>query len=120
MSEHNRVSPIAADLKVGMKRGKIVMADEAVRPVSSGDTVALDGLMGGGSPEELIVALEKRYLATGNPKGLTLLHEVPQGGISHLFRDIAARNPRTITRVGIGTYVDPRLDGGKINAPLPP
>jgi propionate CoA-transferase len=163
MNEPDIVSQISEDIKAGMKRGKIVTADEAVRLVRSGDTVALDGLMGGGSPEELIAALEKRYLENGEPDGLTLLcasgigdskdkgvnrlgHEglvkrviaghwgmtprlqklavaekieaynLPQGVIAHMFRDIAAGNPRTISRVGIGTYVDPRLGGGKINA----
>lgn len=143
-------------------RDKVVTAAEAVRLIRDGDSVVVEGFVGQCFAEELTLALEQRFLLTGNPLDLSLVftvaagdrqgrgldrlahdglirravgghwglspalgkmavgnkieaHNLPQGVISQLFRDTAAGKPGLITRVGLGTFVDPRNGGGKIN-----
>ncbi len=145
------------------RRNKVVSAAEAVSVVKKGDMIATGGFVGNGFAEHLAIALEKRFLATGEPVDLGLIYaagqgdgktrglnhfghpgmvakvigghwglvpnlqkqaienkiiayNLPQGIISTMFRDTAAKKPRTISRVGLGTYVDPRNGGGKINS----
>lgn len=143
---------------------KIVTATAAASLVADGCAIGVTG--GGGGlvePDTLLQAIERRFLETGSPRGLTLVHALglgdrerrgvnrfahvgmvrrvigghwvwsprmqamaqagqveayvlPAGVITQLMREIGAGRPGLITHVGLGTFVDPRLEGGKMNA----
>jgi propionate CoA-transferase len=143
---------------------KVVTSEQAAALVASGATVLVDGSGGGvNEPDLLLRALEERFLRTGEPADLTLVHPagigdgrgggvdrfahegmvrrvvgahwgwsprlqemarqeqieaycLPQGVMSHLLRVIAAGGPGVISHIGLGTFVDPRIDGGRLNA----
>jgi propionate CoA-transferase len=145
-----------------MRLKKVVESADAVAVIHAGDTVASTGYAGSGTPDQLFISIEQRFLETGSPHDLTLVfstgqgdmkekglnrlaHEglvrrviggyfglspkmeqlivenqieaynLPEGVITQLYRDIGARKPGTLSRVGLGTYIDPRHGGGRMH-----
>lgn len=142
---------------------KVMSAQEAVKLIKTGDTLAVSGFVGFSHPEEITKEIEASFLENGYPRDLVLTfgagqgdgknramnhfgHEglvrriigghwnlapkigklalenkceaynFPQGIIIHLFRNIAAGKPGLISHVGLNTFVDPRVEGGKLNS----
>lgn len=141
---------------------KVISAVDAVQKITNGQTICVCGFVGSSIPEELLVALEKRYIDTQAPQGLTVIHSAaigdgadgganrfahegllkriigghfnlapklgklisenkleaynwPQGTIAQWLRSISGRKPGLITKVGLDTFIDPRIEGGKLN-----
>ena len=42
-------------------------------------------------------------------------YNFPQGVLSRMYSAVAAKKPGVITKVGLHTYIDPRIEGGKVN-----
>ncbi len=147
-----------------MSRPTFLAAAEAALLVHDGDTVAISGNGAGMiSAEAIFAAIERRFLDTGHPCDLTLVHSLglgdrgalgtnrfahegmvrrviaahftwsprmqqliaderveaycfPGGVIQHLLREIGAGRPGLFTHSGLGTFVDPRQQGGRCNA----
>ena len=59
----------------------------------------------GNAPKMVQLALDNKI------KG----YNFPQGVLGHLVRATASGKPGVVTHIGLNTYVDPRLEGGKLN-----
>ena len=145
---------------------KVYSVADAVARIKDGASVAVGGTGPAMEPDLILDALEKRFLAEGHPRDLTVIapmspgdrpgkgglncfaHEgmiakligasfsmyrYPQllelvragacegytlgmGTMVQLLTAIAARRPGLFTTVGIGSFLDPRVEGGCMNA----
>lgn len=144
-----------------MRKPVFMSGENASELISDGSTVCTIGMTLVSAAETVLKAIEERFLTTGHPNHLTLLHScgqsdkargiqhfahegllsriigghwglqpkmmqlisdnkilaynLPQGQLAQLFRSMAGGEPGKITKVGLGTYIDPRLGGGKMN-----
>ena len=60
-------------IRHGSTRHKVMSADDAVHLVKSGDTITVGGYVAQNAPEEILAALERRFLATRKPSNLTII-----------------------------------------------
>ena len=59
---------------------EVVTAEEAIRHIKDGDTVATGGFTTTNLPFELFHALRNRFLKTGKPRDLTIVQPAGQSG----------------------------------------
>lgn len=60
-------------------KNKVVSAADAAALIKDGDTLTTSGFVGIGVPDELLAAVETRFLATGSPRDLSLVFAAGQG-----------------------------------------
>jgi propionate CoA-transferase len=83
-----------------------VTADEAASLVRAGDTILIGGSGGGHAvPEALMAAVERRFLATGEPRGITSIHPVGLGDGGNLGAGHFAHEG-LLKRIVCGTFVN--------------
>ncbi len=77
------------------------------------DLLALDGLVKSCTAGHWALMPELGQLALDNK---IQAYNYPQGVMSQMYQAIAAQTPGVITKIGLNTFVDPRLEGGMMNA----
>ncbi len=85
---------------------KVISASEAASLIEPGDSVLVSGSGGGhGVPEAILEAIEARFLETGSPRDLCLIHAVGIG--DRKLRGAARfRHPGMLRRSITGALVD--------------
>ena len=85
---------------------RVIPVDKAVDIIQDGDSILIGGSGGGHAvAESLIVALERRYLDTGVPKDISILHPVGIGdGIDQGVNHLAHRG--LLKRIVAGAFVN--------------
>ncbi|WP_085524469.1 acyl CoA:acetate/3-ketoacid CoA transferase [Tuberibacillus sp. Marseille-P3662] len=142
-------------------KNKLLSTKSAVNMISNETTLCTVGFTLMGASETILKEIERRYLETGLPKDITLMHSagqsdresgiqhlahkglvkriigshwglapkwgelinnnaveahcIPQGQLAHLFRAMASGKPGSFSRVGLNTFIDPRVEGGIMN-----
>jgi acyl CoA:acetate/3-ketoacid CoA transferase len=97
-----------------------------VMPIAAGDMYGIKGIDHLAEPGLLARVIGGSYPSGPSsfepPRIRRLIAEnalgawnLPSGVILDMLRDAAAKRPGVLTQVGMGTYVDPRLDGGRMN-----
>jgi acyl CoA:acetate/3-ketoacid CoA transferase len=98
-----------------------------LHPIAAGDMYGIDGIDHLAQP-----GLLKRVIAGSYPSGPSSMaspkiwqmiaenqveaYNIPSGILYHLHRESAAGRPGVLTAVGLDTFLDPRRQGGKMNA----
>jgi len=83
------------------------------------ETVGLDHLAHQGLVRRVIgghYGLQLRFMRELITTGAIEAYNFPQGVLAQMTRAWAAGQPGVLTHVGLGTYMDPRQEGGRMNA----
>lgn len=146
---------------------KVITVKEAAELFQDNISVGTAGFGLAGWPEEIAIAVGKRFEETGHPRNLTHIHaaglgnwglgpkgergegvwaqeglmtrfigshagsspsvfklitenkimawNLPLGTILQIWHEAGRKAPGILTKTGLGTFIDPRFDGGKLN-----